>query len=142
VPTKRRVLIADVPEAHNAIARCLPGRTLHFAETLEAAKLELVQRPFHLVIIGLQFDGSRLFKLLDYLRANGRFGEVPVVCVQTRPSMLPPQLHGAIQSSLKVLGARALVPINGRNHDAVCKFLGALADGQIPTAAPGAAKRQ
>ncbi len=130
-----------MPEAHNAIAQCLPGRALHFAETIEAAKLELVQRSFNLVLVGLHFDDSRLFKLLEYLRSSHRYADVPVVCVQTRPGRLP-QLHGAIEGALKLLGAAAFIRIDGRRHMAVCKYLGELADGQIPTATPGATQAE
>jgi hypothetical protein len=140
VPAKRKVLIADVPEAYNAIAQCLPDRSLHFAETIEAAKLELVQRPFHLIVVGLHFDESRLFKLLDFVRANSRFSEIPVVCVQTRPTVLPPELYGAVENAMKLVGATAFVQIDGRNHREVSKFLGLLADGHMPGVTPRAAR--
>jgi hypothetical protein len=132
VPAKRRILIADVPDAHNAIAECLPGRELHFADTLEGAKLELIQRPFNLVIIGLRFDESRMFLLLDYLRSNSRYGDVPVVCVQSRPSLLPRELRGTIEEAMKLLGAGGFIAMDGRNHKEVCRYLADAAEGRIP----------
>ena len=125
---KRGILIADVPQAQRAVAECLPGRDLTFVNTLPEAKLALAGGDFDMIVVGVQFDESQAFALLSHLRSRQRYSYVPVVCVRALPHVMPRELNRVLEEAVKMLGATALVDIDGTNHREVCRRLGEIAD--------------
>lgn len=125
---RRGILIADVPQAQRAIAECLPGRDLTFVNTLPEAKLALAGGDFDMVVVGVHFDDSQAFALLSHLRSRQRYAYVPVVCVRALPHVMPRELNRVIEEAVKMLGAAALIDIDGTNHRGVCRRLKDIAD--------------
>jgi hypothetical protein len=77
---KARILLASVEAAHIRLAAILAGHELTFVTTLTDAQAALDTHNFDLVMIGTQFDESKVFDLLRCVRANGKYSGVPVIC--------------------------------------------------------------
>lgn len=125
---RRGILIADVPQAQRAIAECLPGRELTFVNTLPEAKLALAGGDYDMIVVGVHFDDSDAFALLSHLRSRQRYAYVPVVCVRALPHIMPRELTKVIEEAVRMLGAAALIDIDGTNHREVCRRLKDIAD--------------
>lgn len=125
---RRGILIADVPQAQRAIAECLPGRELSFVNTLPEAKLALAGNDYDMIVVGVHFDDSQAFALLSHLRSRQRYAYVPVVCVRALPHLMPRELAKVIEEAVRMLGATALIDIDGTNHREVCRRLKDIAD--------------
>jgi CheY-like chemotaxis protein len=140
MPRANSVLVADHARAHSLIAACLPGRTLQFAQTVEAAKAALARQEFDAVIVGLQFDESRMFTLVDHLRTRPSYRGLPVICVRTLPTLMPRELQGCVEQALRMVGISAYVEIDPADPVAISARLRRLIDGtRRPAAsAPGA----
>lgn len=105
----KKVLIAEVASAHNEIAACFPDMEVEAVDRLEAALQALSEESFDLVVIGMHFDGLRMFDLLAAI--HGRGWRTPVVCVKAVASFLSPQAQRALDAAVKALGAKALVDL-------------------------------
>jgi CheY-like chemotaxis protein len=125
---RRGILIADVPQAQRVIAECLPGRELSFVNTLPEAKLALAGGDYDMVVVGMHFDDSQAFALLSHLRSRQRYAYVPVVCVRALPHIMPRELSKVMEEAVRMLGATALIDIDGTNHREVCRRLKDIAD--------------
>lgn len=141
MPRTRSVLVADHPRAHSLIVACLPGRSLQFAQTVEAAKAALARQEFDAVIVGLQFDESRMFTLVDHLRSRPSYRGLPVICVRTLPTLMPRELQGCVEQALRMVGISAYLEIDPADPAAASARLKRLVDGtRRPAAsAPGGA---
>jgi len=124
-----RVLVADVPDTDAKIRECLPGRDLVFVRTLGDAIRALRADGFKLVIIGMHFDESRMFELLQYVKALPEYREVPVICVQCMEVALADAVLKNMDDAVKALGGTAFVDL--RDHvmhfRSQCEFLSRLA---------------
>ena len=120
-----RVLVADVREADDKIRECLPGHDMVFVRTLSDAIRALRADGFKLVIIGMHFDESRMFELLQYVKALPEYKEVPVICVQCMEVALADAVLKNMDDAVKALGGTAFVDLRDhvvqlRSH---CEFL-------------------
>src|SRR5581483_7470927 len=123
-----RVLVADVHDADDKIRECLPGHELVFVRTLSDAIRALRADGFKLEIIGMHFDESRMFELLQYVKALPEYSEVPVICVQCMEVALADAVLKNMDDAVKALGGTAFVDLRDhvthfRSH---CEFLGRL----------------
>jgi PleD family two-component response regulator len=120
-----RVLVADVSEADDKIRECLSGSDLVFVRTLGDAIRALRADGFRLVIIGMHFDESRMFELLQYVKALPDYKEVPVICVQCLEVALADAVLKNMDDAVKALGGTAFVDL--RDHvthfRSQCEFL-------------------
>ena len=120
-----RVLVADVPDADDKIRDCLPGHELVFVRTLGEAIRGLRSDGFKLVVIGMHFDESRMFELLQYVKALPEYTDVPVICVQCLEVGLADAVLKNMDDAVKALGGTAFVDLRDhslhfRSH---CEFL-------------------
>jgi PleD family two-component response regulator len=104
MPAQARVLVADVPEMDEKIRECLPGHDLTFVRTMYDAIGKLRRDGFQLVVIGLDFDESRMLELLQYVRGLPRYKDVPVVCVHAENMNLREAVMKNIDVAVKALG--------------------------------------
>ncbi len=107
--TTARVLVADVPEMDEKIRECLPGHELTFVRTMQQAISALRHDGYQLVVISLDFDESRMFELLQHVRALPKYKEVPVVCVHDQIHNLGDAVVKNIDVAVKALGGLALL---------------------------------
>lgn len=124
----RNILIAEVRAAHKILAACLPGDHLRCVESLAEAKTALLANDFDMVVVGVRFDESRTFWLLNYLRSYERYKGVPVVCVRVLPCALPRAIRASVGEALKAIGVVDLLEIDGTDHETVCRRLREIAD--------------
>jgi hypothetical protein len=104
MPAQARVLVADIPEMDEKIRECLPGHDLTFVRTMYDAIGKLRRDGFQLVVIGLDFDESRMLELLQYVRGLLRYKDVPVVCVHAGNMNLSEAVMKNIDIAVKALG--------------------------------------
>ena len=127
--SQAKVLVADIPEADEKIRECLPGHDLHFVRTLGQAVRELRRDGYQLVVIGMHFDDSRMFELLQYVRSLPQHKDVPVICVQCKEVMLSEAVLKNMEDAVKALGGTAFADLRDgsrvfRSH---CDFLNEVA---------------
>ena len=104
MPAPTRVLVAAIPEMDEKIRDCLPGHDLTFVRTMYDAISKLRRDGFQLIVIGLDFDESRMLELLQYVRGLAVYRDVPVVCVHTDQLNLSEAVMKNIDVAVKALG--------------------------------------
>ena len=77
---KSHILLACVQEGYRRLFAILTGHELTFVTTLAAAQQALKAGRFNMIMIGVNFDESRMFDLLQHVRADSTYSHVPVVC--------------------------------------------------------------
>ena len=129
MPTTTRVLVANAQEMDEKLRECLPGHDLTFARTMNQAVSELRHDGFQLVVIGLEFDESRMLELLQYVRALPHYKEVPVVCVYSEYYNLSEAVLKNIDVAVKALGGLAFLNLGDGvlNYKSDCAFLDRIA---------------
>ncbi|HUQ73564.1 MAG TPA: hypothetical protein VM183_02475 [Burkholderiales bacterium] len=129
MPTKTRVLVANVPEMDEKISECLPGHDLTFVRTMTEALRALRHDGFQLIAIGLDFDESRMLELLQYVRSLAAYKEVPVVCVHAEYLNLSEAVMKNIDVAVKALGGVAFLNLGDGvlNYKRDCAFLDRIA---------------
>lgn len=101
-----KILIAAFPGARTRIEKVLKGHELVFADTMAEAIARLDRERFDMVLIGTQFDESRMFDLLRYLQsAAKRHNSTSIVCFRGMISV--PASETAVVEGLS-LGCRLL----------------------------------
>jgi DNA-binding NtrC family response regulator len=104
MPAPTRVLVADNPEMDGKIRDCLPDHDLTFVRTMYDAISKLRHDGFQLIVIGLNFDESRMLELLQYVRNLPRYKDAPVVCVHADHMNLSEAVMRNIDVAVKALG--------------------------------------
>lgn len=79
-----KILVADTPEGDRRISAILSGYDLAFVRTLGEAQRLLAREKFALVLIGVNFDDSRMFDLLRHLQATGAHVGCAVICMRSQ----------------------------------------------------------
>jgi len=125
MPEPARVLVADVAEMDEKIRECLPGHDLSFVRTMWDAMRALRQDGFQLVVIGLEFDESRMLELLQYVRGLPRYKDIPVVCVHAENLNLSEAVMKNIDIAVKALGGIGFLNLGAGaiNYKQDCAFL-------------------
>ena len=112
-----RILVATARAGACRLQKVLVDCELVLVSTVEEAKQALEQQRFAGVILGLQFDESRMLELLEYLRADGRYASVPVVCIIGIRGQLSGAALGAFDRTCRALGAKAVLDIADFSDD-------------------------
>jgi len=125
MPSTAKVLVADVPEMDEKLRECLPGHDLTFVRTLYEAMRALRDDGFQLVVIGLNFDESRMLELLQYVRSLPVYREVPVICVHGDHLNLSEVVMKNIDVAVKALGGVAFLNLRdgALDYQKDCNFL-------------------
>lgn len=125
MPICTRVLVAGTAEMDEKVRDCLPGHQLTFARTMQEAIAELRHDGFQLVVIGLEFDESRMLELLQYVRTLRHYKEVPVVCVYAESFNPSDAVLKNIDVAVKALGGLAFLNLGDGvlDYKRDCAFL-------------------
>jgi len=84
----------------------LPRCEITFVSTYDQAVAALKHNQYGSVVITMRFDESRMFSLLEHIRAT--YPETPVTCVRTGPSkILSKVIHAAAAMAVGLMGAQA-----------------------------------
>jgi hypothetical protein len=121
--------VADVRQMEEKLRECLPGRDLTFVRTMAEAMRALRHDGFHLVVIGLEFDDSRMLELMQYVRSLPAYKDVPVVCVHGDHLNLSEAVMKNIDVAVKALGGVAFLNLGdgALDYRKDCNFLGRVA---------------
>jgi CheY-like chemotaxis protein len=103
------ILVAAHPLGSQRLKKALAGRELSFVGTLEEAKRVLAQQTFSGVLLGIQFDDSRVLELLEHLRAQPKTAGIPVVCMIGIRGRLSGAALSAFAEAARALGAREVL---------------------------------
>lgn len=127
---KTRILIACVPEAYTRLCSFLPRHDLIFVRTLTETHGALEAGDYDMILMGLHFDESRMFDLLRYVRADGKYARVPVVCFRgvVVADAKSKVVLEAVELACKAIGANAFFYLtaftdDARGHAAVKKII-------------------
>ena len=125
MPAPTRVLVAATPEMDEKVRECLPGHDLTFVRTMYDAISRLRHDGFQLIVIGLDFDESRMLELLQYVRGLPHYKEVPVVCVHADHLNLSEAVMRNIDVAVKALGGIGFLNLadGAINYKQDCSFL-------------------
>jgi len=77
---RARILLACVKEGYTRLFAVLSGHELTYVSTLSDADAALKADGFNMVMIGVHFDESRMFDLLEHVRVDANYSRVPVIC--------------------------------------------------------------
>ena len=105
--TKKRILVA-VDDCER-LERILDGHLLTIPRSVEEAERELQAREYHMVILGVLFDESRMFELLRLVRTYKQNALTPVVCMLTGPSNLSDVAIEGLDHAVKAMLANAFL---------------------------------
>ena len=124
-----KVLVGNTPEMDDKIRDCLPGHELMFVRTMPEAVRALRHDGFQLIVIGLEFDESRMLELLQYVRTLAHYREVPVVCVHAEYLNLSEAAMKNIDVAVKALGGLGFLNLGDGvlNYKKDCAFLDRIA---------------
>jgi PleD family two-component response regulator len=103
----KQILVAA--EATERLRRILKGHEVVEAVNVDQAKVELQKREFHLVILGVHFDESRMFELLRLVRTYKKNELTPVVCMLMQASRLSDVAIEGLDHAVKAMLANAFI---------------------------------
>ncbi len=99
------ILIADTPEGAVTLKRILEGHELVVAHTMAAAKKEIQERAFDLIIASIHFDNSQMFEFIREVNSNPMNASKPIISFCSRDTPMTRVLDESLSCSTKVLGA-------------------------------------
>ena len=103
-----RILVAAHPAGVRRLKKVLAGHELTTVETLDEARQALDGQQFCCMVLGIQFDESRMLKLLEQVRSEERLA-APVVCVIGMKGRLSDTAIEAFDQAARALGAREVL---------------------------------
>ena len=106
----KRILVAV--EGVERLQRILVGHQLTLARDVEAAKAELQKAEFAMIILGVNFDESRMFELLRLVRTYRTNQLTPVVCMLTTETRLSDVAIEGLDHAVKAMLANAFLNLN------------------------------
>lgn len=100
-----RILLADTPEGTANLEGILaPGHALSPVHEIRTALEMLRQQTFELIILGVRFDDSQMFDLLQEIPQIENCAGTPIICVCTRDTPMTRTLHESLEISAVALG--------------------------------------
>ena len=105
-----KILIADVIEGQEIQSRILQtNNELVFASTIVEAEELLVDQSFDLISVGVLFDESQMFNLLDIIKKL--HSTTPIVCVRSVVTPIISRSSKKLHIACTALGACSFVDI-------------------------------
>src|SRR4249920_2811358 len=104
---KSRVLIADVPEMEEILRSCFREQEATYVYAFDAAARQLRHNLFDLIVIGLHFDESRMFVLVQFIRGLPPCSQTPIICIRGMPSILSSAAREGIRHAVLAAGGDA-----------------------------------
>ena len=108
--TGKRILLA-VDDCER-LERVLEGHILTIPRSVEEAERQLQEGEYHMVVLGVLFDESRMFELLRLVRTYKQNALTPVVCMLTGPSNLSNVAIEGLDHAVKAMFANAFLNLN------------------------------
>jgi CheY-like chemotaxis protein len=101
----KRLLVAVKPRSHDTMSRALtPGYSFTLCSSLVTAQW-LLNQDFDLIVCGMNFDDSRMFDLLRYVRNHPATRSTPFLCLKLAEGMLQTSVFKSVEKAARLLGA-------------------------------------
>ena len=110
-PLRDKPILVAV-EGVERLRRILVGHDLTMAKSVEEANAQLQNREFAMVILGVNFDESRMFEVLRLVRTYKANQLTPVVCMLTTESRLSDVALEGLDHAVKAMLANAFLNLN------------------------------
>jgi CheY-like chemotaxis protein len=108
----KHILVAANPHVREIISTALQfsDLVLTFSDSVQEAKLLLNQWHFDLIFCTIQFDSSRMFDLLRYVKKeNPQTKAIPFLALKISEGLLPDSLVDLSLKTAKLIGANETV---------------------------------
>ena len=110
-PLENKDILVAVEDCRR-LERILAGHRLTIPHSVDEAKQWLEDHEFHMVILGVLFDESRMFELLRLVRTFNKNRLTPVVCVLATESRLSEVAIEGLDHAVKAMLANAFLNLN------------------------------
>jgi hypothetical protein len=107
-----RILTAVAPDTEERVRRILTGHALQVVDHLADAKRALDEDGIQLIFVGVRFDESRMFDLLDYIQHDAKHRKIPIVAAVVAASSMGPETMRGLTYATKIFGASVFVNLN------------------------------
>jgi DNA-binding NtrC family response regulator len=107
--SRASILIADVPEMEDVLRSCFSAHHVTYVTSFDQAVSALRRSRYDMVVAGLTFDESHMFKLVHYVRSLDSYRAVPVVCVRGMPSVLSDDMRRGLRDAVHAIGGDAFI---------------------------------
>jgi hypothetical protein len=111
------ILIAASSSLLDRLRPVLEGHRLVHAQHMDEALRRFNAEEFGMVIVGVHFDESQMFELLERLRSTGRKPSVPIVCMLPAQHALSPVFLKGLDHAVKALMANAFLDLRNFPDD-------------------------
>jgi hypothetical protein len=111
------VFIAAVPTAAARLLRILTAYRPSVASSGADARSLIDSERFGLAILGVHFDGARMFELMSYIRASARNRDVPILCVLGVRGGISDSTLAMIQQTVEALGGCEFLDLSALPDD-------------------------
>jgi CheY-like chemotaxis protein len=115
--TMARILIAEPAEGDEFLESLLkPRHELVVVATMNSAVTRLKKDTFDLIIIDLHFDESRMFDLMNVIRAMSKYDEKPIICVASKSTRITQTVIDGMSFTARALGAWMFLDLQKYNQ--------------------------
>jgi DNA-binding response OmpR family regulator len=111
------ILIADVPEMEDVLRSCFPSHHVRYVTSFDEAVTTLRKSSYDMVVVGLTFDESHMFKLVHFVRSLEGYRAVPLVCVRGMPSLLSDDMRRGLRDAVRAIGGDDFIDFGLRPND-------------------------
>jgi hypothetical protein len=101
---RANILVADVPEMEDVLRSCFSSHHVRYVTSFDEAVMLLRKTRYDMVVVGLTFDESHMFKLVHFVRSLDSYRAVPVVCVRGMPSVLSDDMRRGLRDAVHAIG--------------------------------------
>jgi CheY-like chemotaxis protein len=109
--------VAVAPPAVDRLRRILTGHDVTVVATLDEALRRLTSEKFDIAIIGVYFDESHMFELLQQMRSSPNQHRVPVVCVLGVSCKLSDAAVWGVDQAVEAMAANAFLDLRAVPDD-------------------------
>jgi hypothetical protein len=114
---KQRLLVAVRPHGVERLTNVLASDfTLIFCHTITEVQQHLTE-DIDAVVCGTNFDESRMFDLLRYVKASPTHNTIPFVCIKVLEGVLNEATYASVKKASTLLGAAAFFDLAQARHD-------------------------
>ncbi|HEY8047897.1 MAG TPA: hypothetical protein VIE63_01900 [Ramlibacter sp.] len=107
----KQILVAGGPAGVRLLSSAVSGQAdIESAASLDAAVDRAHAHP-DVIACEMSFDDSRMFELVEALKADADMRDIPVVCFRTKVGTLPAAFVSRATLALQALGVAAFIDV-------------------------------
>jgi CheY-like chemotaxis protein len=96
-----RILTAVYTGTEGRVRRILTGHYLQVVDKLAAA-IAALDETIDLIFVGVRFDDSRMFDLLDHIRHDAKLKKIPVIAAIISPTAMSAETIAGLEHTTKI----------------------------------------